>query len=327
MEKRLMGEITPKKLIDNLNINPESASAIVKEFILNKYKEQGADGIVLGLSGGLDSAVVTSIVAQIINPTRVYALHLFDRDSQPRFLEYAKKLSHTLSINFEARDITELVDELVGQKRAVGSASKPLWRLRHKSLSRSISRRIYYFTRKGYPFILALRRLGIDLPLSVKRLYGRLVSPTTSGFGPKHIVRRQVLEKYAAEKNLLLIGAANRSEALTGWFVEGGVDDLPIEPIMGLYKHQVYHLAHFLKVPSEIIEEPPSPDFMPGMTDESMFGLPWEKIDRVLYVLENGFNKKVALEEGITPVEFDKVWIRYLDAEKKRGDRHEYPII
>lgn len=321
-----MAEISPEKLIDRLNINPEPVLTVVREFILRKYEEQEANGIAFGLSGGLDSAVVASIAAQIIDPASVHALHLFDRDSQPRFLEYAKKLADTLCIQFEVRDITSLVDELVGQKRTVGRTSKPLRRLRITSLARYLSRRVYYLIRKGYPFILALRRFGVDLPLPIKRLYGKVVRPTTIGFGPKHIVRRHVLEEYAAEKNLLLIGAANRSEALTGWFVEGGVDDLPIEPIMGLYKNQVYQLARFLRVPSEIIEEPPSPDFMAGMTDESMFGLPWEKIDRVLYVLENGFNKKVAVEDGITPVEFDKVWVRYQSAEKKRGDRHEYPV-
>ena len=321
-----MAELVPVGLIDKLKIDPERVLTVVVEFIVSKLQERGTDGIALGLSGGLDSAVVASIAARVVEPTRVYAFHLFDRDSQPRFLEYARKLTDTLGIYFEVRDITNKVDELVRQKRAAGGTSRPSRQLGNTDLARYLSRKVYYLIRKGYPFVLALRRFGINMPLSIKRLYDKAVTPTTIGFGPKHIVRRRVLEEYASEKNLLLIGAANRSEALTGWFVEGGIDDLPIEPIMGLYKDQVYQLARFLQVPSEIIDEPPSPDFMAGMTDESMLGLPWEKIDRALYVLENGLDKKVALDDGITSVEFDKVLMQYKSAKKKRGDRHEYPV-
>jgi NAD+ synthase len=320
-----MNKITCTNLTDNLNMNPEFVLPTIKEFILNKYMEHGSDGIVLGLSGGLDSAVLASIAAKIIDPTKVYALHLFDRDSQPRFLQYAKKLSTSLGINFETRDITQLVDELVRQKYNVGRTSTLLEKTKFSSIIKYCSRKIYYYCRKGYPIVMVLKRFRLELPSCLKRFYHATVTPTTIGFGPKHMVRRRVLEEYATDNNLLLIGAANRSEALTGWFVEGGVDDLPIEPIMGLFKHQVYQLARFLQIPSEIINEPPSPDFLPGMTDESMFGLPWEKIDRILYVLENGLNKTVALEDGITFAELNKVLISYKDAEKKRGDRHEYP--
>lgn len=321
-----MAELVPEGLIDKLKIDPERVLTVVVEFIVSKLQERGTDGIALGLSGGLDSAVVASIAVRVVEPTRVYAFHLFDRDSQPRFLEYARKLTDKLGIYFEVRDITNKVDELVRRKRAAGGKSRTSRQLGNTALARYLSRKFYYLIRKGYPFVLALRRFGVNMPLSIKRLYDKAVTPTTIGFGPKHIVRRRVLEEYASQKNLLLIGAANRSEALTGWFVEGGIDDLPVEPIMGLYKDQVYQLARFLQVPSEIIDEPPSPDFMAGMTDESMLGLPWEKIDRALYVLENGLDKKVALDDGITSVEFDKVLMQYQSAKKKRGDRHEYPV-
>jgi NAD+ synthase len=321
-----MAEIMPEKIIDRLTINPESVLTLIREFILRKYEEHEVNGIVLGLSGGLDSAVVAFIAAKTIDPTKVHTLHLFDRDSQPRFLEYAKTLVESLNIQFEVRDITSLVDEMVGQIRSDSRIGTLLGRLGVRPLTRYLSRRIYFFTRRAYHLVLILKRFGIDFPSPIKRMYSTMVNPTTSGFGPKHIIRRHVLEEYAAENNLLLLGAANRSEALIGHFVEGGVDDLPIEPIMGLYKNQVYHLAHFLGIPSEIIDEPPSPDMMAGITDESMIGLPWEKIDRILFVLENGFDRTVALEDGISSAEFDKVRLRYLNAKNKQGEQHEYPI-
>jgi len=93
------------------------------------------------------------------------------------------------------------------------------------------------------------------------------------------------------EKNLLCLGTANRSESFVGWFIKDGIDDFPIEAILGLYKNQVYQLARFLKVSEEILKEAPSPDMYKGMGDEDLIGYSFQKIDRVAYVLEHGLRR------------------------------------
>ena len=85
-----------------------------------------------------------------------------------------------------------------------------------------------------------------------------------------------------------IIGAANRSEGMTGWFVPGGADDMPFQPLMGLYKTQVRQLARHLEVPVEIIRQAPSPDMMRGVTDEVALGIAYEKLDIVLDGIDRG---------------------------------------
>jgi NAD+ synthase len=107
------------------------------------------------------------------------------------------------------------------------------------------------------------------------------------GIDARHIHRRRILEREATIQNLLLIGAANRSELLIGWFVKGGVDDLPIQPLSGLYKTQVRQLAAFLGLPDKIRTQAPSPDMVKGITDEFALDIPYSKIDLALCYLEH----------------------------------------
>jgi NAD+ synthase len=53
-----------------------------------------------------------------------------------------------------------------------------------------------------------------------------------------------------------------------------------------LYKTQVRQLAAFLEIPDEIISKPPSPDLLPGITDEYAIGLSYEMLDKILWRLE-----------------------------------------
>jgi NAD+ synthase len=89
------------------------------------------------------------------------------------------------------------------------------------------------------------------------------------------------LESKARAQNWLLLGAANRSEWETGWFVKDGVDDLPYQPLMGLYKTQVRQLGRYLGVPGEIQQQVPSPDMMRGISDEYALGMSYSTIAEI----------------------------------------------
>ncbi|MDI6815007.1 MAG: hypothetical protein QMC90_02845, partial [Dehalococcoidales bacterium] len=77
--------------------------------------------------------------------------------------------------------------------------------------------------------------------------------------------------------------------------------------------------------PLEILSETPSPDMFKGVTDELIIGFPYEKIDKVSYILEHGLSEKIAFDEGITPSEFERIkTINRLSA-WKRENKHEFP--
>ncbi|MBU1035093.1 NAD(+) synthase, partial [bacterium] len=66
---------------------------------------------------------------------------------------------------------------------------------------------------------------------------------------------------------------------------------------------QVRELARYLNIPARIIEKPPSPDVMPGLTDdEEVMGISYEKMDLILLALEKGWKlsdivKALGIEE------------------------------
>ena len=313
-----------KKLMDEMIIDPEKVSNIIVGFLQKKSKEQNKDGIVLGLSGGVDSAVMAALAVKAVGASKVYALHLFDRDSQSKSLKHAQKIVEKLEINFEVRDITQSVKEQGIYKPLIMRITAFLPGLNRLIvyISRFASRRIL----RESPFILNLKRGEPVKNKFAGVIYNALAGAIESGFNARHIQRRQILETYASERNLLLIGAANKSESLIGWFVKDGVDDLPIEPLLELYKNQVRQLARFLYIPSEIVSETPSPDMLKGVTDELVIGFPYDKIDKVLYVLEYGLSREIAFDEGITPGEFDGIKRLNQLSVWKRENRHDYPL-
>ncbi len=306
-----------------MSINPQQVSTIVIDFLRHKVQETQADGVALGLSGGVDSAVLATLAVRAVGALAVHSLHLHDRDSNPRSLGSARDLAKQLGIHFEARAITPILKEQ-------GAYASSMMRLGHRfpCLARGVVRsgwHVYRFLGKENPFNLVLRR-GEPLKGRLARgIYSALANSVESSFSVKHVTRRRLLEDYAIKRNLLVVGAANRTEWLVGWFVRDGVDDLPIEPLLGLYKTQVYELARYLDIPATIIQQAPSPDMLPGLTDEAVLGFRYEKLDEVLHYLEHeGDNVEVLSSDG-SPYEIEQIRRLRELSEWKRSTQHESP--
>src|SRR3712207_3388570 len=87
-----------------------------------------------------------------------------------------------------------------------------------------------------------------------------------------------------------VIGTTNRTEYLTGFYVKWGDDATDIEPLLHLYKVDVYKLAKELKIPEKIILKKPSPDLIPGITDEFALGMSYRSLDRILIKIDKGIS-------------------------------------
>jgi NAD+ synthase len=175
------------------------------------------------------------------------------------------------------------------------------------------------------PFTMGLLQWAPAKNSLVNSVHSLMARPVEDGFNTRHILRRKILVQYALDKNLLLIGAANRSEAFAGLFIKDGVDDLPIEPLIGLYKTQVRQLARHLQIPQAIVREHPSPDMFKGITDEDLLGYSYEKIDKVAYVLDRGLSEDSLFREGITPNELEDIKRLNCISAWKRNSVHESP--
>ena len=134
-----------------------------------------------------------------------------------------------------------------------------------------------------------------------------------------HRIRIARLRAFAAERELLVIICANRTEALLGYFVEQGVDDTRMgdaAPIAGLYKTQVIAVARHLGLPAQIISQRPSPGFG-GIYDEEILG-PYELVDEILAAFDLEYPDEkiarwVASNRGTSRAQGER-YIRFLRA-------------
>jgi NAD+ synthase len=89
-----------------MKIDAERVMREILDFIQKKVSQEGKEGVALGLSGGIDSAVLAALAARAVSPSKVFALHLFDFDSEIKFRIYAATLSKKLGIHLEIKDIS-----------------------------------------------------------------------------------------------------------------------------------------------------------------------------------------------------------------------------
>jgi NAD+ synthase len=95
-------------------------------------------------------------------------------------------------------------------------------------------------------------------------------------------LRMIVLYYLANQLEYLVVGSSNLSELAVGYFTKYGDGGVDITPLGNMVKGQVRDLAHFLGIPGEIIDKPPSAGLWPGQTNEADLELSYDDIDRYL---------------------------------------------
>lgn len=102
----------PPTLRNRLQIDTALAIQVLTQFIFNELTKVGFERAVVGLSGGIDSAVSCYLAARALGPQKVLALRLPYATSSPSSLEHAQLIIDDLGINSETIDITPVVDPL-----------------------------------------------------------------------------------------------------------------------------------------------------------------------------------------------------------------------
>ena len=133
-------------------------------------------------------------------------------------------------------------------------------------------------------------------------------------------VRMAILYDFSKKFDALVCGTENRSEKLLGYYTRFGDEASDFEPILHLYKIQVYELAKDLGVPQSIIEKPPSANLWENQTDEGEFGFSYLEADPVLYLY---FDKKKSIEE-IEKMNLPNAG-KIIDFAKKNHYKHHTP--
>jgi NAD+ synthase len=96
--------------MQDLRLNCETVSSILRGFIDNEVRKAGFARVVVGLSGGVDSALSTFLAARALGPQSVWAILMPYRTSNPESMEHATQVVNVLGIHSVTVDITPMVD-------------------------------------------------------------------------------------------------------------------------------------------------------------------------------------------------------------------------
>jgi NAD+ synthase len=280
--------------------------------VLGTLRRKGA---VVGISGGIDSAVVAALCVRALGKDKVLGLFMPEHHSSDDALRLGRMLAADLGIEAVVEDIAPTLEGLGCYRRqdeairTVVPAYGPGWKCKLVLPSILESER------------LNVTRLTVQQPngeTSTVRLpvaaYLQMVAATNF----KQRVRKMTEYYHADRLNYAVSGTPNRLEFDQGFFVKQGDGSADFKPIAHLYKTQVYQLAEYLGVPDEIRQRPPTTDTfsMPQTQEEFYFALPYDRMDLCLYGFNHGVTADIAAPVlGLTPAQVERV---YKDIEAKR---------
>ena len=242
-------------------------------------------GIVVGISGGIDSAISAKLCCNAVGKENVLGIISPEKESNPQSQEFAKKYCEKLGIKYEIENITSILD------------SSEIYQTREKIVKKyfpdynqSCKYRIVFsenFDSDG----LSIPYLEVNdgnnqihkIKLSLNDYF-----TITAATNIKHRIRMTRLYFHAEKNNFLVCGTTNKAEFQQGYFVKYGDGGVDIEPLANLYKTQIYQLGTYLDIPNEIIERKASPDTWSfDVSDEEFFySLPYEIVDLMLFAKE-----------------------------------------
>jgi len=279
------------EILKNSEEKKEQLCAFIKETVRNQFRK---DGIIIGVSGGIDSAVIAALCVEALGPERVFGLILPERESSPSSSELGIDLCRALKIRYEEVPITPMLEsfDIYSRKEALIRELFPQYdpAVNTTSLSRP-------------PMIAAEKVLNIPSlillkdrkAISTKRLSASQFFYVLSLQNVKQRTRMIVEYQYAEKMNYAVCGTTNKTEFLTGFFVKYGDGGVDLEPIANCYKTQVYKLAELLHIDPRIISRSPSPDTWSHFTsdEEVSLRLPYTLLDQLLFAEENNIPREI----------------------------------
>jgi NAD+ synthase len=216
----------------------------VEQMIRYAYWTSGCKGIVVGLSGGVDSAVAATFCCRAIGGEKVLGLSLPASVSNLADIKDAAVLCEQIGIMHRVVSIEPMLE---------GFRTMP------------------EFKESRY-------------------LLGNLMAR----------IRMAVLYYHANRDQKIVCGTSNRSEYMLGYCTKFGDNAADFQPLLHLYKTEVYDYAHELGIPESIIKKAPSAGLWEGQSDEEEIGLSYAEIDHSLRALElHGWIATTPTEEKV----------------------------
>ena len=309
--------------IDAAAVATEVAEA-VRAQVMGTLKRRG---VVVGLSGGIDSSVVASLAVRALGKERVLGIFMPERDSSDDALSLGRLIADHLGI-------ATVLENIGPSLKALGCYSR----------QDEAIRKVVPQYGEGWKCKLTLPSVIDSDRISVSLLTAQAPDGTqsTCRMSPDAYLQlvaatnykqrvRKLTEYYHADRlHYAVAGTPNRLEYDQGFFVKQGDGAADIKPIAHLYKTQVYALAESLGVPAEIRSRPPTTDTfsMPQTQEEFYFSLPYDRMDLCLYAYNHGIpSTEVARVLGLQAEQVERVFKDIVQKRRTTSYLHAPPLL
>jgi NAD+ synthase len=318
----------PAFVYSDLELDALAEADRIREAIQDQVQRRlRRKGVVLGLSGGIDSSVTAALCVRALGRERVLGLLMPEQDSESDSL----RLGHMLADHL---GIATLVENISGTLEAAGCYERRdralrqvfpdytpdcKWKIVLPSLFEGGGYRIFSAVMEFPNGDVRRQRLPLDV-------YQEVVAATNF----KQRVRKMMEYYHADRLRYAVAGTPNLLEFDLGFFVKLGDGAADLKPIAHLYKSSVYQLAEELGVPDEICRRPPTTDTysLEQTQEEFFFSLPYQQMDACLF----GKNNEIPADEladaiGLTEEQVERVY-RDIDAKRRVAKYlHEKPLL
>jgi NAD+ synthase len=275
-------------IINDIEAECNRIVAAIRENVLHVCNRHGG---VIGISGGIDSAVTMVLAAKALGPENMLGIMLPEQDSSSDSALFAQRLADKFNVKAITEDITgalqgfgcyERRDEAV--KRVIPAYDPSIHKMKIGIRSAGL------FT--NLPPLFSVTIVDSTGKEQSQRLPSTEFRQIEAASNFKQRCRMSMLYYHAERLHYAVIGTPNKHEVEQGFFVKFGDGGADVMPIAHLYKTQVYQLADYLGIPQEIIDRTPTTDtYSAEQTQEEFFyQLPFHQMDLLWYAFKNNYD-------------------------------------